>query len=149
MAIWKELVSCLIKATISKKPRFNMLLGSITLKWYGLKVRLMQIAPPIQDGLAWRGSGLMHHTIPRQAVLKRLQSDCARQFAPYYGLAWGVASWGVAVQMKYIKDVERVWGFFRLTMDPVSFVTKRNECCDILVSNRIGLDSCAPCRGVV
>ena len=80
----------------------------------------------------------MHHTIPRQAVLKRLQSDCARQFAPYYGLAWGVASWGVAVQMKYIKYMEGVWCFVRLTMNPVSFVTKR----------KIGLDSCAPCRGV-
>ena len=50
---------------------------------------------------------------------------------------WGIAAWGVAVQIRsWMLGVGGVWGFFRLTMDPVSL--SRNECCNILVS-KLGL----------
>ena len=88
--------------------------------WLGMK-RIRSYAP--------------HHppTSGAQTFAKRLRKAIRPILWP-----WGVASWGVAVQMKYIKYMEGVWCFVRLTMDPVSFVTKR----------KIGLDSCAPCRGV-
>jgi hypothetical protein len=106
-----------------------------------LKTRLLQIVQPIKDGLDRSGemvqpvlsfvylrpmkrirSYVLNHplTIGAQTFAKRLRKAIRPILWP-----WGIAAWGVAVQMKYIKGVGGVWRFFRLTIDPVSFVTKR------------------------
>ncbi|CAB9516305.1 expressed unknown protein [Seminavis robusta] len=40
-------------------------------------------------------------------------------------IPWGIAMWGVAVQMNYITNIGGVWKVLRFSMDPISFLKER------------------------